>query len=321
MPQPDVQTLVIGAGLTGAMIAHRLALAGNKVDVFDAQQAGQGTTRLSSWLIMPDPNSANLEDTTRGVDRLFQLAMTHQIRAHRVSAQIAQSHTQPFGLNVEIVGTQSAILMSPTDLTLALLAHPNITLHNNVEFQQIEHANDELYVFGNGYSVTAQKIVVACGAFTGMLIPEAATAMHICQSACWVSRPIDKKFNLLLPLMIESGRMTLAKTHDQRVRMSTFVPHTDQNLAEYEDDDMMVGGENVYDDPVEDGQRFLKRYLRELMYDTEEWHVGVSVSTPDNTPLVAGVDHLPGVVYAVVPNVYGAAWSPIVAEWVETMLD
>ena len=319
MSSPDVQILVIGAGLTGAMIAHRLATSGKNVAVFDAQSATQGATRLSVGLVMADPAPQHNSDTVYGMDRLAQLAMSHQVAVRRMKASIAVSESQPFATSIRIVDTQPALLMPINTLTSALLAHENIVLRENIEIQQIEIDDGVLHVLGNGYTVRAQHVIFATGAYSGLLAPEISPFLNIGRSASWVSRPLDKKFNITLPMLIEGGKMMVAQSTDQRVRINVWHSTTEASHAPVQAD-QSIPEDNRPNEPAEDVQRFLRRFLRELVNETEAHQSGVVVTTRDHAPIVGGSDRLPGVIYAIPPNVYGPAWTPIMAEWVEALI-
>ncbi|MCW1967489.1 MAG: FAD-binding oxidoreductase [Anaerolineae bacterium] len=314
--------LVIGAGLTGAMIAHRLANLGHSVAVFDAQTAAKGATRLTAGLVLADPSPDNNGDTTYGMDRLAQLAMSHQVGVRRMKASIAISDTQPFATTIRIIDTQPALVMSLDTLARALLNHNNITLRENIEIQQIEQVDGRLNVLGNGYTVQADHVVLATGAYSGLLAPEISPFLDIGRSVTWISKPLDKKFNLTLPLIIENGKMSVAQTQDQRVRINVWHSAAEQNaiLAQQSENPDESTSVNLVNAPNEDVRRFLRRFLREINNENESHQNGMVVSTRDNAPIVGNSDHIPGLIYAIPPHVYGPAWTPIMAEWVEGLI-
>lgn len=74
MSNADVDVLVVGAGLTGAMIAAQLAERGARVGVVDAQRVGHGATARALGVAAPDPSSPHFAETARGMDLLRALA-------------------------------------------------------------------------------------------------------------------------------------------------------------------------------------------------------------------------------------------------------
>ena len=68
---------IIGAGITGALVAHRLLLAGLRVIMIDKRRAGLGSTAASTGLLLiqPDTSIADLTriHSRRTAQRVYQL--------------------------------------------------------------------------------------------------------------------------------------------------------------------------------------------------------------------------------------------------------
>ena len=65
-----MDVLIIGAGVTGAVIASTLAEAGMKVAVMEALNVGSGATRRALGVATLDPREAHFADTARGLTLL-----------------------------------------------------------------------------------------------------------------------------------------------------------------------------------------------------------------------------------------------------------
>jgi glycine/D-amino acid oxidase-like deaminating enzyme len=74
MRSATADVIVIGAGLTGALIAARLAEQGMRVQVLDAHKAGHGATRHGLGLVTPDPQPAHFARTRQSGEQLKQIA-------------------------------------------------------------------------------------------------------------------------------------------------------------------------------------------------------------------------------------------------------
>src|SRR5512141_2288535 len=69
------EVLFIVAGFIGAMIANQLANTDRRVTVVDAHKVAQGATRRAVGLVTPRLAKEHLQDTTRGVSIVNNLAM------------------------------------------------------------------------------------------------------------------------------------------------------------------------------------------------------------------------------------------------------
>ncbi len=334
---PDKDVLVIGAGLIGAMIANQLANGGRRVAVVDAQKTAQAATRRAVGIATPHLTGDHSADTVRGVDLITNLALRLAVspRACRVM-HLASDPVEsdalravceerkgqrpkvlweskpgavPAGFNGGMVAHNS-VLIDLEVLTVRLLQHPNITVHEDIEIQTLDASNGRLRALAAGYTVQANAIVLATNAYAGLLSPYLGDAIHLVRGVTWSSKPLDRDQQLLervlqaipMPLIIDDGRLVMAQTRDWRLRI--FARSADPQR-----------------DPAVDIAAFLHTHAPELAAHTEEWRYGVTSITADNAPLTGRLAGAGAVVYALGAGMYGPAWAPIIAERVQALTE
>ena len=346
-----IDAVVIGAGLVGAMIAHHLANAGKRVAVLDARKAAQGATSRAIGLATPQLAQTALPDTLSGVDDLTSLAIrlniepsscrvlhlaTEQADVDALREQFESfrgdrprlnwepsSGALPEGFNGGLVVGYS-VLFDIAALTRKLLDHARITLRENAEVQALEYRNGRSLVLAHGYTIPCTALVLATNAYTGLLSPYLADAVQAARGYSWLSRPLNDQPALAkqaqkvvpMPLIIDGGRLTAAVGQDHRLRVCAWRPVS------------VARGDPRGDtraDPEIDVQRFLHRYLPDLLDQTQECRSGVTTVTLDGKPLVGrlagdGADS-GAVFYAVGAGHYGPTWAPIIAERIASMVN
>lgn len=327
----DTDALVIGGGIVGALIAWQLAEHGLAVSVVDAQAIGSGATRRSAGLVTPSLHRAHRRQTARGVEMLTALARRHSLKARSVSAlHVASRHddadalrglvselqadgidaaweTDPaivpagFGGGLRVAGS---VMVDPALLATRLLQRPNIVVRQNVEAQKIERGHGRALALAPGYSIRAGAVIVAAGAYAGLLSPYLADAAQIGRGAIWRSRPQAAALPCQsAPVVVDGGRIVAAQTDDLRVSVGAW--RWDSR------------GEG---DPVRDARGYLSAHMPDLLAETELWLSSTCVVSRDGGPLVgalSGNDGVSGgVFYALAPGAFGLAWAALIAEQV-----
>jgi glycine/D-amino acid oxidase-like deaminating enzyme len=333
----DIDVLVIGAGLIGAMIANQLANGGRRVAVVDAQKAAQAATRRAVGIATPHPTRAHISDTVHGVDLITNLALQLAVspRACRVmhvaSTPAATDalraaceelkgnrpkllwETKPGAVPAGYSGgmvVHNSVLLDLDVLTIRLLQHTNITMREDIEIQALDASNSSISALASGYTVRANAIVLATNAYAGILSPYLGDAVRLVRGVTWSSKPLDRDSHLLehmlqaipMPLIIDDARLVMAQTRDWRLRI--FARDADNQ-----------------GDPTADIAAFLRAHAPKLAAQTEEWRYGVTSLTSDSTPLIGRLAGAGTVVYALGAGMYGAAWAPIIAERVQALVE
>ena len=110
----SADVVVVGAGVTGAAIAWRLASAGARVVVLDGARAARGSTAASSALLMqePDEDFSNLQQRYGAADtrRIWQLSraatreFVAEVRRLRIACELSSRDSVYFTLDQEREG-------------------------------------------------------------------------------------------------------------------------------------------------------------------------------------------------------------------------
>ncbi len=331
----DTEVLVIGAGIVGALIAWQLAESGLDVSVVDAQSVGAGATRRSTGLVTPSLQRAHRRQTARGVEMLAGLARQHRVNAHAVSALHVASRPHDAdalrGLVAELqadgvdaaweidptvvpgafgggLRIANSIMVDPVLFTTRLLQRSNIVVKQNVEMQKLERAHGCVLALAPGYSVRAGAVILATGAYTGLLSPYLADSMQVARGALWRSRPQPAALACqATPVIIDGGRIVAAQTADKRVCVAAW----------------RWNGQTD-GDPARDAHAYLDAHMPHLLAETETWLSGTGVVSHDGAPLVGTLSGDDGassgnVFYALAPGAFGLAWAPVIAEQAVTL--
>jgi glycine/D-amino acid oxidase-like deaminating enzyme len=317
--------LVIGAGFTGSMIAARLAEAGAKVAVFDAQPVASGATRRAIGLVTPSLNANHIDMTLKGAATLSRLAAQHGVlprlcSAVHLASQPDQSDELRSRIDADVIPNgyggglsvlNSALIDLPL-LTVKLLQHPEITVHPNIEIQSLEWKRGVLHALADGYTIRADTVVLATNAYAGLLSPYLAEAIRFVPGVTWSSRPLgdDGAVQLSLPLgsplIIDDGKMIVARGSDNRLRISAW--------------DWSAGIGSRTADVTAQIQRWLHQQQPELVAQTDQWVSGVTTASHDGLPLIGRPVGEGNVVYAIGAGPYGPAWGQYIADRVADLV-
>ncbi len=282
MLRSDPDVLIVGAGFTGAMIAHVLAESGHNVVVVEAARVASGSTQLSPGLLLADP--ADGERGQRNFEQLIVLARARGWTTAEATVALADAGT-PDQPRLSAQGTQPGLWCQLHACTLDLLSHPRIFIREGLEISRLESDGHTVSALAEGYTLRARNCVVATGAYTGLLAPETRQQFDVVRCVAWQSRPTHTpiRVNTIdagLPLCVDQGRMLIAQDSQGSVRI------------------MAQQAVPSVTDPVEDIHRFLRRYLHELYDSTEAWHNGVTIRTSSGLPTVLPLAQFPGVIAA-----------------------
>ncbi|BCX05888.1 MAG: oxidoreductase [Candidatus Roseilinea sp.] len=322
---PDV--LVIGAGLTGAMIAAHLADRNARVGVVDAQRVGQAATRRALGLATLSPHPAHIQQTKDGLERLKRLTAQHGVLLHSCSVihvvtsperqralqQLAagtldtglewttQPDLLPSGFDGGLLAHDSALV--DIDLLLVrLLRHPNIAIRQHAEVFRLESAGDTTYALCKDLTITARCVVLATNTYVGLLSPYLADSVRGARGAVWSSQPLHAgapgHSYLGMPILFDEAQFALMPGKDGKLHGAAWLWH-DRNSDK---------------DPSEELRRFLKRFGLGKPEQTSRWSTGVTTTTDDGAPRVGRLDVEGNVLFALGLGAYGLAWAPVVAE-------
>jgi glycine/D-amino acid oxidase-like deaminating enzyme len=323
--------LVIGAGLTGAVIAAHLAEQGARVGVIDAAQVGGAATRRALGVATISPTIAHVEETTRGIDLLKHLAARQGVllnscstlhlasTAERQAALRAlatgrnaasriewteRADVLPGGFDGGLIAHDSA-LVDIDQLIVKLLQQRAINVRQNAEAIRLETRDGITYALCRDYTIGARSVVLATNAYVGLLSPYLAESLRPARGAVWTSRPLREggQTRFSMPLLIDDGTQLLMPDKDSRLRASAW----------------LWNGQAAGEDPSTHLHRFLMHLDGGLLGQTEQWITGVTTGTDDGAPLVGRLDADGAVLYALGLGPYGLAWSAIVAERVAAL--
>jgi gamma-glutamylputrescine oxidase len=332
MSSQDAEILVIGAGLTGAMIASHLANQGANVAVVDAQSVGKGATKRALGLASPVLHPDHFGETARSVATLAQLAAKHQVTPQIVSvlhvagdepkchdlkrtfdeigAHVSQAQWEanpdvvPHGFGAGVL-VRNCIIIDPLTLTERLLNHKRIALKQGMEIHDIRWHRGKTHALAEGHTLRADAVVLATNAAVGLLSHFLAGAVKVMRGAMFVSQPLSlanlngnaTRTQMLLqtPLIIDYGRLSVLHGKDNRARVSAW-------------------NEEAQTDPSANARHFVNGYLPSLSENFESQLSSVTTTTPDGAPFVDKLEVEGNVYFAIGLGLHGLAWSVLVAE-------
>ncbi len=161
---------VVGAGLTGTLVAARMADAGHDVDIYDRRA---DLRRLD----LDGGRSINLALSERGFDALDRIGIADDIRAAAVPMRGRMMHSVGGELTFQPYGTDpSHVLMSVNrdDLNIAMLnsvdSRPNITAHYGVKLVTLDPDHAEVTLEADDETSVCQfdTVIGADGAFSAV---------------------------------------------------------------------------------------------------------------------------------------------------------
>jgi glycine/D-amino acid oxidase-like deaminating enzyme len=236
--------IVVGAGLTGALIASTLAEEGLHVVVLEAATSLGGTVKRQPGLALlgtPEPftqlverqgddlahtiwelTSENLVRLEILLDRVgvpatrigsLRLAADgEQSTAFRDSAAQLERYGYKVGLEDDsrygdqvAIRTSDDLFFTPYDFISKLLDHENIILELDAEVQKAKRRTDDgIAIFAHHRYLWADKVVFANGLHATRLDPGLANTLH---AACVHTIVFENTNGLALPLILDNGRI------------------------------------------------------------------------------------------------------------------
>ncbi len=268
---PDIpitgDVVVIGAGLSGALIAHHLAEADLRVVVLEARRvAGRGTGEGDrvAYLGTPTPYSelaaelgevqarhrweatlANLEEARRVLERVdlpyrrcgsLRLATTTE-EAYTLQRS-AQALTE-LGFQVEIedatslgfvaaMATEDDLLFDPVALTHHLLDHPRITVQDRTEVHALKRHGEDIVIWAQRAYLRSHAAIIAAGAYGVHLDAYLAHHLRVMPIQAVDCKP-GERFER--PLLWEEGRISLQPPLDDGTyRLVAWVRSADEAI-------------------------------------------------------------------------------------------
>lgn len=256
--------IVIGAGLSGALVASSLAEEGLQVVALDARENTGGTVARQPGLALlgtPQPFT-ELEDqvgedlaltiwetTAEGLVRLEilldQLGLQHtrtgslrlartpdQSKALRSSVEALRQ----FGYKVRIEGEGEPVTMRTDDdlvfdanhLIHSLLDHDHIIVESDTEAHRISYREDgTIAVWAHNHYLWADTVVIATGAYAVRLLPYLQDSFHIHHVH---TLHLSNGGGLDSPILIDNGRLCYLP-HGDDAYLSGW-DHNDKSLID-----------------------------------------------------------------------------------------
>jgi|GEM_PF-1440308 len=341
---PDV--LVIGAGLTGALIASQLAEHGARVGLIDGLRVGQGATVHALGIATPDPTDTHFEETTRGVARLRNIADRHAIKLQSCNVLHTATTTDGAAALKRLAGSQLATraewttqpgvlprgieagllihdgaLVDLDRMLTRLLHHPRISVVQNTEVLQLEQRGASTYAICRDSTLAAACVVLATNAYAGLLSPYLADSVRVVRGTAFTSHPLPdimaSQFGM--PVIVNIGKLAISPMPGGRVQAVAF-----------QTDGGSEGGNGS--DTYDSLRRFLRQIDPNLPSQASAWASCVTTFTGDGSPLVGRLvgpalspaTQVAGatngtVLYALGLGAFGLAWGAIVADKIAAM--
>ena len=236
--------IVVGAGLTGALIASTLAEEGLRVVVLEAATSLAGTLRRQPGLALlgtPEPFIQLMERLGEELAHtLWELTSENLVRLEilldragipaqktgslRLAGDGAQSEIfresaarlGTYGYAAELeddsrygdqvaISTADDLLFEPAALVSRLLDHDNIILELDAEVHKVkERPGDGIAVFAHKRFLWAEKVVFANGIHATRLCPELSQVLHPGNIHTLV---FENTKTLARPLILDTGRI------------------------------------------------------------------------------------------------------------------
>lgn len=337
-PHTDADVIVIGAGLVGAMIAHRASQQGKRVIVIDALRPGDGATRRAVGIAAPSLDPALTRPTLQGTHAIAALAdelgvphrqtrVLHLASAARAADGLrermpaladagmhARWETSPLVVPNGFGGGLSvapAVTLDAPSLVAALLSPhrggAGVRVLPETHVHSLAHDGGVMWALCDGFTVSGVSVVLATNAYSGLLSAYVAESARAVRGVTWVSRPLASTVHgplRSLPLVVDGGQVLVCAESSGRLRASAWAWDGEAGR-----------------DPAEDVRRFIKDRAPDLMDETEAWMTGATLSSFDHAPLVGRPDTDGKVVYAVGGGLHGLSLAPDIAERAVAVLD
>lgn len=244
--------IVVGAGLTGALVASRLAEKGKRVVVLEAARTLGGTVRRQPGLALlgtPQPFLQLIEECGEEAAHLiWELTSENLVRLEilleemgiasektgslRLAPNPAQSQifresadqlaTYGYGTTLEddsrygdlvAISTTDDLVFSPGDLIEALLDNENISVECDAEVQAVRPRPDGgVAVWAHQHYLWADKVVYANGIYATALEGSLASVLH---PACVHTVVFENTQSLVRPLILDNGRVWFVPYREQ----------------------------------------------------------------------------------------------------------
>lgn len=322
----DADAVVIGAGLMGACAAYTLARAGKRVIVVDALAPGGAASRCAIGLACPSVLAQEMVQTLRGARALAEMARATGVTARPTRVLHLTSKPQDrdqlrqrlpefeaagltprwesspaivpegFGGGLSISG---GFVFDLPELIAALLKQPGIQVLPHAQINKIEDYGARM-ALGRDHTLSADEIVLATNAQSGLLAPYLAESTNTARGVTWTSHPLSSGWYSqmrALPLIIDNGRVMAAEDSAHRLQITSW-----------------VWDSNELSDPTDSVRRLLRVNAADLLHETLDWSGGLTAIAPDRTPLFGALDGAGKVKYATALGPFGASWAPTLAQ-------
>jgi glycine/D-amino acid oxidase-like deaminating enzyme len=236
--------VIVGAGLTGALVASRLADEGLRIALFEATRRVGGTlTRQPVLALLGTPEPLTHTKLRLGEERAHSLWQSTGDNLRRLEELLDRSGVpyskegslrlakdaeesaafresaadlNAYGHAVELeddsrygelaaIRTVDDFLFDPAKLISKLLDHENITVALDAEVQQIRHrADGSLAIWAHQHYIWSSKVILANGIHAARIDNRLSASL---QATCVHTIVFEGVKNLLHPLIMDSGRI------------------------------------------------------------------------------------------------------------------